>query len=142
MKEKISEYLRLDLSEINERIEKNGEVLDRIWREDDGKSWDRYCEKCQAYWDDNTVLYAVQSIKIPRGEAEMRPLKEDEKDDEWRHIKIETFIEWCESGFVTSYDGDGFYATEDEVSDLAVSTWGIKNGLVRSDFSYVCWYNK
>ena len=42
----------------------------------------------------------------------------------------------------TNYDGFGEYANENEVSNLHVSCWGIKNGLVRKDFTHVCWYNK
>ena len=141
MNDKINKYSKLSLSEIKNRLDKNHEILNRIWAEDDGSSWDNYCAKCQPYWNDSEILYAVLSVNTPREEVIMRPLEPLEKD-EWVHIEIETFIKWCKSGFVTSYDGDGVYATEDEVSDLDVSTWGIKNGLVRSDFSYVCWYNK
>lgn len=139
---KIDEYMNLPLSEIEQRIDKNDADLQKIWKNDDGSSWENYCKKCQPYWDDNKLLCAVRSVKFPMEEVKMRPLEDWEKDEKWVHIKINIFKEWCKSGFVTSYDGSGVYATEDEVSDLGISTWGIANGYVRKDFTHVCWYNK
>lgn len=136
---KINDYLKLSLSEINEKIEKNCEILNKIWEEDDGSSWESYSKRCQPYWDDNKLLNAAASVNAKPDDIEMEPMDEFHKTC---RVPIGDFIEWCELDAVTSYDGFGEYANENEVSNLHVSCWGIKNGLVRKDFTHVCWYNK
>ena len=136
---KINDYLKLPLSEIKEKIEKNGEILNKIWEEDAGNSWTDYRIKCQPYWDDNKLLNAAVSMNTKLEDIEMEPMDEFHKKC---RVPIKTFIEWCKYDAVTSYDGFGEYANENEVPNLHVSCWGIKNGLVRKDFTHVCWYNK
>jgi hypothetical protein len=46
---KVDEYMKLSIQEIDERIDKNDEILDKIWNEDDGSSWDKYKAKCEPY---------------------------------------------------------------------------------------------
>lgn len=140
--EKMKAYLKLPLEELKTKIDANNKILDKLWKEDDSKSWEEYCEKCNPYWDDNKYLYTAKSLLLPREEIKMRPLEDWEKDEEWIHITIETFKEWCESGFITSYDGSGYYATETEVSYLPALTYAFHDGYVRDDFTRVCWYNK
>ena len=135
-------YNHLTLEEIQEKIEKNGEILDKIWAEDDGNSWEKYQRKCQPYWDDNSALYAYRALKIDRKDIKLRQLEDWEKDEQWVHIPIEKFKVWCENGLVTSYDGSGYYATETEVSDLGASPSAFREGKIRTDFTHVCWYNK
>ena len=56
---------------------------------------------------------------------------------------IEDFIKWCETGYVTSYDGNGVYATADNKrTTLGANPIHIRNGYVRKDFPFVIWYNK
>jgi len=139
MNKKIEEYLNMSVSELNERINKNDEALDKIWGEDDGSSWENYSKKCQPYWDDNKLLFAAISVNEQPENIEMEPMDEFHKKC---RVPIKTFIEWCKYDAVTSYDGFGEYANKNEVSNLHVSCWGIKNGYVRKDFTHVCWYNK
>ena len=136
---KIDEYLNMSVSELNERINENGEALDKIWKEDDGSSWENYCKKCQPYWDDNKLLFAAISVNEQPENIEMEPMDEFHRKC---RVPIKKFIEWCKYDAVTSYDGFGEYANKNEVSNLHVSCWGIKNGFVRKDFTHVCWYNK
>lgn len=139
MDNKINDYLKLSLSEINEKIEKNNEILNKIWEEDAGYSWESYRIKFQPYLDDNKLLNAAASVNTKLEDIEMEPMDEFHKEC---RVPIKEFIEWCKLDAVTSYDGFGEYANENEVSNLHVSCWGIKNGLVRKDFTHVCWYNK
>jgi len=139
MNKKIEEYLSMSVSELNERIDKNDEALDKILGEDDGSSWENYCKKCQPYWDDNKLLFAAISVNEQPENIEMEPMDEFHRKC---RVPIKTFIEWCKYDAVTSYDGFGEYANKNEVSNLHVSCWGIKNGFVRKDFTHVCWYNK
>ena len=139
MDNKINDYLKMPVSELNERIDKNGEILNKIWEEDAGYDWKSYRIKCQPYWDDIKYLAAAISMNTKLEDIEMEPMDEFHKKC---RVPIKTFIEWCKHDAVTSYDGFGEYANENEVSNLHVSCWGIKNGIVRKDFTHVCWYNK
>ena len=129
-------YNNLTLEEIEERIEKNSEILNKIWKEDDGNSWEKYKLKCQPYWDDNEALYAAKSLKT---EPVMEPMS---KLDEECRMPIEDFKECCEWGGFINCDGVGYYASENEVSNIEASPSAFVAGQIRTDFKYVCWYNK
>ena len=141
-KEIVNKYLKLSLNEIEDKLYDNDEILNDIWNKDTGDSWDEYCNKCQPYWDDNKALMTAKTLLTDINIVRLRPLEEWEKDDEWVHIKIETFKDWCKTGFVTINDGVGYYATENEVSNLYASPYAFRDGYIRDDFDYVCWYNK
>lgn len=135
----LNRYMNLSLSEIKNKIKENDKILNKIWDEDDGNSWNKYCEKCQSYWDDNKLLYAAESLKLQPEEIEMKKFTDLDKEC---LMPIEEFIACCKSGFITSYDGCGYYATKNEVSNLNASPWAFKNGFIRKDFTHVCWFNK
>lgn len=139
MNEKIEEYLKLPISEIDKKIDANDEILDKIWREDDRGSWDEHEKKCKPYWDDNYCLCTAKALLTPREEIKLSPM--DDIDRECR-VPIKTFKSWCDCCAVTSYDGVGYYATKDEVTRLNASTRAFYEGYIRDDFEYVCWYNK
>lgn len=141
-KEIVNKYLKLSLNEIEDKLNDNDEILNKIWHEDTGGSWDEYCNKCQPYWDDNRALLTAKTLLTDINTIRLRPLEDWERDEEWIHIKIETFKEWCKDGFVTNYDGVGYYATENEVSNLYAPPYAFKDDYIRDDFDYVCWYNK
>ena len=39
-------------------------------------------------------------------------------------------------------DGVGYYATDKEVSNIEASPNAFRQGIIREDFTHVCWYNK
>ena len=135
----MTDYMHLSLDEIEKKIIENEKILKKIWDTDDGSSYDKYCEKCQPYWNDCNDLYAAKSLKIPYDEIELRQF---ENIDRECRVSIKDFTEWCRSGCVSNYDGVGYYATEDKVSWLIASTYAFRNNMIRPDFKYVCWYNK
>ena len=139
MNEKIEKYLKLPISEIEKKIEANDEILDKIWREDDGSSWDEYQEKCKPYWHDNHALVTAKVLLTPREEIKLSPMSELDKECQ---VPINTFKAWCDCCAVTSYDVVGYYATKDEVTHLTASPRAFHEGYIRDDFEYVCWYNK
>ncbi len=139
MIEKIEEYKKLSLDEIEARIEANNEELDKIWDEDDGSSYEAYKAKCEPFWDDNYYLWTAKTMIIPREKIHMR--KSSEFEDACRE-PIGKYIEICKSGYLSGYDGFGEYATENEVSSLQALPRAVYDGYVRDDFDYVCWYNK
>ena len=139
MVEKIEEYKKLSLGEIQTRIEANGEELDKIWHEDDGDDWEGYVAKCKPYWDDDYCLWTAKSMVIPKEDVR---LYEMSKDDKKCRMSIKKFVEACKFGAICNSDGCGYYATEECVSDLDIFPGAACDDYVRDDFDYVCWYNK
>lgn len=58
------------------------------------------------------------------------------------HMPISEFISYCKSGFITDYDGVGYYATENKKSNIEVDISDILSGEYRKDFTHIVWYNK
>ena len=54
---------------------------------------------------------------------------------------ISEFKSSCICGVISSYDGEGFYATAEMVSNIPAEPAAICAGHIRKDFKYVCWYN-
>lgn len=136
MKKNIKDYSYLTVEQIQERIEANDKILQQIWNEDDGNSWENYKKKCRPYWDDNEALDTALSLK---SEPEMRPF--DSIDKRCR-MPIKTFKACCEDGAIINSDGFGYYANEKEVSNIEAIPSAFAAGMIRTDFKYVCWYNK
>ena len=132
----VKNYNNLTLEEIESRIEENDKKLSEIWDADDGNSWDRYKAKCQPYWDDNRALYEAKSMKET---PEMRPFKDLDREC---LMTINTFKNHCNCGGIMNSDGVGYYATDKEVSNIEAMPSAFVKGLIRPDFTHVCWYNK
>lgn len=132
----VRNYNNLTLEEIESRIEENSKKLKEIWDTDDGNSYERWRAKCKPYWDDNEALYAAKSMKET---PEMKPM--DDLDKECL-MTINEFKSHCRYGGIMDSDGVGYYATDKEVSNIEASPRAFVDGIIRPDFTYVCWYNK
>ena len=132
----VRNYNNLTLEEIELRIKENNRKLKEIWDTDNGNSWEVYKEKCQPYWDDNDVLYAVKAWKKT---PKMRPFNELDRKC---LMTINEFKSHCRRGTFMDTDGVGYYATDKEVSDIKASPNAFRYGIIREDFTHVCWYNK
>ena len=132
----VKNYNNLTLEEIESKIEENDNKLKEIWDADDGNSWERYKAKCQPYWDDNEALYTAKSMKET---PEMKPF---DKLDKECLMTIKEFKAHCDFGAIMDSDGFGYYATDKEVSNIEASPRAFVNGIIRPDFTHVCWYNK
>lgn len=132
----VKNYSNLSIDEIDRLIEVNSMKLREIWDTDDGNSYERWRAKCQPYWDDNEALYAAKSMKET---PEMKPM--DDLDKECL-MTIKEFKSHCRYGGIMDSDGIGYYATDNEVSNIEASPRAFVNGIIRSDFTHVCWYNK
>ena len=132
----VKNYNNLTLEEIESRIEENDKKLKEIWDTDDGNSYERWRAKCQPYWDDNEALYAAKSMKET---PEMKPFSALDKEC---LMTINEFKSHCRCGGIMNSDGFGYYATDKEVSNIEASPSAFVDGIIRSDFTYVCWYNK
>lgn len=58
------------------------------------------------------------------------------------HMAINDFVSSVESGAFTNDDGHGYYATDEEESNIRVRLAEVKNGRARTEWTHVCWYNK
>ena len=135
-KEMMKKYYNLTIEEITSIIEENNNKLNEISDADDGNSWEVYREKCQPYWDDNEILYAAKSMKET---PEMRPFNELDRKC---LMTINEFKSNCRYGAFMDTDGVGYYATDKEVSNIEASPNAFRQGIIREDFTHVCWYNK
>ena len=127
-------YNNLTIEEIESIIEENDKKLKEIWDDDD--SWEMYRVKCQPYWDDNDALYMAKSMKET---PEMRPFNELDREC---LMTINEFKSNCRYGAFMDTDGSGYYATDKEVSNIEASPSAFVKGIIREDFTHVCWYNK
>ena len=133
--EMIKKY-NLTIEEITSIIEENDKILKGISDVDDGNSWEMYKEKCQPYWDDNEILYTAKSMKET---PEMRPFNDLDRKC---LMTINKFKFHCKCGGIMDSDGFGYYATDKEVSNIEASPSAFVKGIIREDFTHVCWYNK
>ena len=132
----VKNYNNLTLEEIESKIEENDKKLKEIWDTDNSNSWEMYRKKCQPYWDDNEILYMAKSMKET---PKMRPF--DELDRECL-MTINEFKSNCRYGTFMDSDGVGYYATDKEVSNIEASPSAFVKGIIREDFTHICWYNK
>jgi len=58
------------------------------------------------------------------------------------HMRFEDFKECCDSGGFIDYDGSGNYATKDKMSSIGIWASDITEGVHRTDFTHVVWFNK
>ena len=132
----MKKYYNLTIEEITSIIEENDKILKEISDVDDGNSWEMYRTKCQPYWDDNEILYTAKSMKET---PEMRPLNDLDRKC---LMTINEFKSNCRYGAFMDSDGVGYYATDKEVSNIEASPSAFVKGIIREDFTHVCWYNK
>ena len=129
-------YNNLTLEEIESKIEENDKKLKEIWDTDNSNSWEMYRKKCQPYWDDNEILYMAKSMKET---PKMRPFNELDREC---LMTINEFKSNCRHGTFMDSDGVGYYATDKEVSNIEASPSAFVKGIIREDFTHICWYNK
>ena len=132
----VRNYNNLTLEEIESRIKENDKILKEISDADDGNSWEVYRTKCQPYWNDNDALYVVKALKKT---PEMRPFSDLDREC---LMTINEFKSNCIYGAFMDTDGVGYYATDKEVSNIEASPNAFRQGIIREDFTHICWYNK
>lgn len=57
-------------------------------------------------------------------------------------MTIEEFVDGVEHGLFTDDDGKGFYATEDEMTDIEVPISDVREGIYGHRWTHVIWFNK
>lgn len=126
----------MNKEELNAKIEELTLEVDDLWKESfkqkDGWNWYNNQPKVKELVNLEREYKLVQDYEL----HDMNSL------DKKCKIPLSEFVNWCESGCVSSYDGFGVYATENQVSTIHVSPGDVVSGKYRKDFDYVCWYNK
>lgn len=61
-------------------------------------------------------------------------------------LELDEFIEDCKGGWLTDYDGYGYYSnskiSHEDRDDLRVYPSQIIKGVINRDYKYVHWYNR
>jgi hypothetical protein len=58
------------------------------------------------------------------------------------HISIEEFISNVEDRNLIDYDGWGYYATKDQMTNITVIPSQIKRGEINKKYTHVVWMNR
>jgi len=104
-------------------------------------SWRDYLEINKSYIGQQ--YYYVRSLLIYNANISMHDYTMMDKLDVDCRMTLKEFIDCCKVGAITDSDGCGVYATEDMViSNLPISPTQVCKGWNRTDFKYICWYNK
>lgn len=75
----------------------------------------------------------MQLIKVPK----LSPIR-----SYGDKMTLSEFVECCKAGGFIDYDGVGYYATDDQESDVVILPSHVAMGLVRTDFTHVIWFNR
>ena len=135
---KIDNYMKLSVAELDAKLEEQHEILEKIWKEDDGKSYERYQEKCQPHWDEVMCLDIARTMLIDKTSANFTEI-----DNIGDLMTVKDFESACKSHAIMGYDGFGYYADKDKkCSDIEADPKAFELGYIRSDFEYVIWYNR
>jgi len=57
-------------------------------------------------------------------------------------MTLKIFIESCKDGSLIDYDGHGYYAFKNKMSNIMVHPSDITSGKILRDFTHVVWFNK
>lgn len=137
-----NKYLQMPFEEVKKEVERLDDKCDEIFHEGMAKdwSWEEMEKVREPYIKELRLAAAAQVLMTPKESLPSDPY--DDLDRECQ-MPIETFINMCKSGYLSSYDGTGVYADKDKVYHcLNASPWAFYHGFIRDDFEYVCWYNK
>jgi len=100
----------------------------------DYPSFEGWCAARSPWTDKIGVLdQKVRMMKIP---------KYEKIPDYGDVMALEDFVECCEDGGFIDYDGHGYYATEDKMTDILINPSDITEGDYRKEFPQIVWFNK
>jgi len=118
------------LDELDEKVH---EIWEQSFEREDGWEWYKNHPVLKEYTKLNREYKLVKTpVMSPQSKLDKECL-----------MKFKDFEQGCKIGpLFTDYDGDGCYATKDEVSNIGISPSDIVKGVYRKDFDYICWYNK
>ena len=73
----------------------------------------------------------------------MKTIQEIEQEYPWANVfTFDDFVRHVNNGYITSYDGVGYFHNGREETDLVVNVSLIaSNTALRNRYPYICWYN-
>ena len=137
-KYKIDNYMKLSMEEIDAKLAEQHDILQKIWEEDDGSSWERYREKCQEHWDETECLNIAKTMLLDKETSRKEALNKIGDI-----FSVKEFKQACECHAFMNSDGFGYYADDSfEYIDIEAEPRAFELGYIRPDFEKVIWYNK
>lgn len=124
--------------EYKEKLYELEKEVDKIWRE----TFDipDYKEAMKYYRNHPTVK---EYGRLWREYKLIKDYTLDDIPDYGQLYTLDEFVSFCDNGpMFSDYDGTGYYATKDKMSDITISPSDILEGIYRKDFTHVMWFNK
>lgn len=130
--------------EIKEKYNKAYKAYN-TFRQEFERSWDF---NNRSYTDFRNTLYASKEFKeYDKWDALERltripTLREASEFDLTCKIAFTDFMKTVNTGYISNWDGSGYYGTADKVSDIGIDIEQMRDGHYREDMGYIYWYNK
>lgn len=120
------------------------------------KRWNEFRDEVDKSWDFNRPYGEYSNVLYHSKEYEEyskwwdlehlhRPVYNLKDPEQWEiedcRMTIDEFTQACKYGMFTSNDGNGYYGTEDKISDIPICPETIIK-MKRDDFTHIWWYNK
>lgn len=127
--------MKRTFEQIEKELEEANDAYDKKFNEDnDGRSWDEFLE------------YAKTEIKklgeLSREKRMIMPYKMEEIPDYGDVMTLIDFIGCVDDGGFIDYDGYGYYAKDNMMSNVTIIPSDVKHKSIRKDFDTVVWFNR
>lgn len=119
--------------ELSKLISEKQAYINKLF-EDAPLSWQDYIEEIN-----KTNMWEMEVERNNRRVPILREANEFEQDC---RESYKLFKQFCKCHYIISSDGNGFYGTSTQISDIPVSPRAFINDMERKDFDYVYWFNK
>jgi len=108
-------------------------IMDKCLKE--GQSYDEFMHRAA---EAKEKLYLVDKYLRLKAAATV------EYGKEWKGdlMSMDEFTRKSKDGLLDDESGDGYYATDNAKSDVRIMPSDVIEGLVRTDFSHVMWFEK
>lgn len=117
---------------LKERLVKLDDKVDELW--DSATDCKDFINRTKELRSEiKEIKSRMQLIKVPK----LSPIR-----SYGDKMTIRKFVECCKAGRFIDYDGIGYYATDDQESDVFILPSHVAMGLVRTDFTHVIWFNR
>lgn len=133
----ITNYLNKTRKELIEILKQVEDRIDEIF--DNTNSYDEYLQISKPFREIEFYARTAQILNTPESDIILHPHSELDKEC---LMLIEDFKRSCKLGCIIYSNGFGRYATDTHVTNLTANPRAFKEGHIRPDFKYVCWYNK
>lgn len=129
------------LEELRAEYERLNARLDEEW-DKDYPTWEEYRTAVDPIYAERHPI--SRELHMTETDYTLENFYRDRKGNIIGHlIPVEEFWRMCEYGGFIDSDGEGYYATDTQESNIpAIPSEIVDNEGFRTDFPYVMWYNK